>query len=41
MLSSPSKESRIESVFITVGAWKHFHLLTGIAVFAPVGPLNS
>ena len=37
-LSSPSQESRIESVFITVGAWKHLHWLTGIAIFAPVGP---
>ena len=26
----PSKESRIESVFITVGAWKHLHWLTGL-----------
>ena len=37
----PLKESRIESVFITVGAWKHLQWLTGIAIFAPVGPLNS
>ena len=39
--SSPSKESRMESVFITVSAWKHLHWLIGIAIFAPVGPLNS
>ena len=40
-LSSPSKEARIESVCITVGARKHLHWLTGIAVFAPVRPLNG
>ena len=40
-LSSSLKESRIESVFLTVGAWKHLHWLTGIAIFATVGPLNS
>ena len=27
--------------FITVGTWKHLHWLTGIAIFATVGPLNS
>ena len=26
---------------VTVGAWKHLHWLTEIAIFAPVGPLNS
>ena len=40
-LSSPSKEARIESVCITVGARKHLHWLTGIAVFALVRPLNG
>ena len=41
VLSSLLEESLIESVFITVGAWKHLHWLTGIAVFAPDEPLNS
>ena len=39
--SSFLKGSLIESVFITVAAWKHLHWLTGIAVFAPDEPLNS
>ena len=34
---SASKESRTESVFITVGAWKHLHWFTEIAIFAPAG----
>ena len=29
----------VESVYITVVAWKHLHYLTGIGVFAPVRPL--
>ena len=37
----PLKRISYWKCFITVGAWKHLHWLNGIAIFAPVGPLNS